>query len=125
MLINDYQGVPSLPEGTDDDFITSQGMFPQPPSRTSVLAGFVCLSKIFIILSECFFHHRLVLSAMQVPTVGTEWTVAAEDRLHAVLREMPAAIQEGVCDAEGEYIDYCCDRKVCFGKLARSAVNGI
>lgn len=97
MLLNDFQGVPSLPEGTDDDFITSQGMFPQPPIRTSVLAGFVCLSKIFIILSECFFHHRLVLSDMQVPTVGTAWTVTAEDRLHSVLRGMPAAIQDPLC----------------------------
>jgi hypothetical protein len=97
MLINDFQGVPPLPEPIDDDFLTSQGMFPQPPSRTSVLAGFVCLSKIFRILSECFFHHRLVLSPLSsqgVPVVGTEWTVYAEDRLHAVLREMPGAIQD-------------------------------
>lgn len=62
MLINDYQGIPSLPDPTDDELITSQGMFPQPSSRTSVLAGFVSLSKVFKILSECFFHHRLVTS---------------------------------------------------------------
>lgn len=92
MLINDFQGVCSLPEPIDDEFITSQGMFPQPPNRTSVLAGFVCLSRIFRILSECFFHHRCVTSDLR--TISTDWTVDAEDRLHAVLREMPAAIQD-------------------------------
>ncbi|ORY28818.1 hypothetical protein BCR39DRAFT_534017 [Naematelia encephala] len=100
MLINDFQGVCSLPEPTDDDFITSQGMFPQPPSRPSVIAGFVCLSRVFRILSESFFHHRCILS--NYPSVSTEWTVDAEDRLHKILREMPLAIQDpGVVSVEG------------------------
>lgn len=92
MLITDFQGVCSLPEPTDDEFITSQGMFAQPPSRTSVLAGFVCLSRIFRILSECFFHHRCILS--DVRTITTQWTVEAEDRLHQELRDLPNAIQD-------------------------------
>jgi hypothetical protein len=52
MLINDFQGVCSLPEPVDDDFITSQGMFPQPASRVSVLAGFVAIAREFQIISE-------------------------------------------------------------------------
>ncbi|ORX39389.1 fungal-specific transcription factor domain-domain-containing protein [Kockovaella imperatae] len=92
MLINDFQGTCSLPEPIDDEFITSQGMFPQPPGRTSVLAGFVCLSKIFKILSECFFHHRCLATGLR--TVGMEWSIEAEDKLHETLREMPAAIQD-------------------------------
>lgn len=104
MLLNDFQGVPSFPEPIDDDFITSQGFFPQPSARTSVLAGFVCLSKIFTIVSECFFHHRCVAAAaapagadtsvLTLPQIGIEWTIGAEDRLHAVLREMPQDIQD-------------------------------
>lgn len=101
MLINDFQGVCSLPEPVDDEFITSQGMFPQPSSRTSVLSGFVSILQTFRILSECFFHHRCILSgvaAVRSPLgfsgVGTEWTVKAEERLHEVLRDMPKAIQE-------------------------------
>lgn len=92
MLVNDFQGVCSYPEAVDDDFITSQGMFPQPPAKTSLLAGFVAVSKLFRILSECFFHHRCILSELQ--TITTDWTVAAEERVHALLRDLPAAIQD-------------------------------
>lgn len=94
--MNDFQGVPSLPEPTDDEHITSQGYFSQPTDRTSVLAGFVCLSKMFIIISECFFHHRSVASSttLALPHVGIEWTYSAEDRLHGMLRDLPEAIQD-------------------------------
>lgn len=92
MLVNDFQGVCSYPEAIDDDFITSQGMFPQPPAKTSLLAGFVAVSKLFRILSECFFHHRCILSELQ--TITTDWTVAAEERVHALLRDLPGAIQD-------------------------------
>ena len=97
MLVNDFQGVCSLPEPIDDEFITSQGMFPQPSSRTSVLAGFVSVSKMFRILSECFFHHRCITTGVR--TVNMDWTVDAEDRLHQVLREMPRAIQDPLTNA--------------------------
>lgn len=92
MLINDFQGVCSYPDAVDDDFITSQGMFPQPPSRTSSLAGFVAVSKLFRILSECFFHHRCIIS--ELPTIAVEWTTNAEERVHNLLRDLPAAIQD-------------------------------
>jgi hypothetical protein len=92
MLVNDFQGVCSYPEAIDDDFITSQGFFPQPPSRTSLLAGFVAVSKLFRVLSESFFHHRCILSELQ--TITAEWTVAAEERVHGILRDLPAAIQD-------------------------------
>lgn len=92
MLVNDFQGVCSYPEAVDDDFITSQGMFSQPPSRTSLLVGFVAVSKLFRILSECFFHHRCVLSNLETISLG--WTVAAEERIHALLVDLPPAIQD-------------------------------
>ncbi|KLT40106.1 hypothetical protein CC85DRAFT_162721 [Cutaneotrichosporon oleaginosum] len=92
MLINDFQGLCSYPEAIDDEFITSQGMFPQPASKTSLLAGFVAVSKLFRILSECFFHHRCILSDLQ--TISTDWTVAAEERVHALLGDLPLAIQD-------------------------------
>ncbi|BEI87105.1 hypothetical protein CcaverHIS002_0704510 [Cutaneotrichosporon cavernicola] len=79
MLINDFQGVCSYPEAIDDDFITSQGMFPQPAHKTSLLAGFVAVSKLFRILSE------------RSRPLGT---VVAEERVHALLRELPSAIQD-------------------------------
>ncbi|OCF36130.1 hypothetical protein I317_06884 [Kwoniella heveanensis CBS 569] len=86
MMINDFQGVCSMPDPVDDEFITTQGSFPQPPSKPSPIAGFVRITKLFRILSECFFHHRCVISNMQM--IDTAWTVAAEDRLHQLLREV-------------------------------------
>jgi len=93
MLINDFQGVCSLPEPVDDDFITSQGMFPQPASRVSVLAGFVAIAREFQIISECFFHHRYIINTGS-KMISTSWTVEAEDKLHRLLRDLPAAIQD-------------------------------
>jgi len=93
MLINDFQGVCSLPEPVDDDFITSQGMFPQPASRVSVLAGFVAIAREFQIISECFFHHRCIINTGS-KMISTSWTVEAEDKLHRLLRDLPTAIQD-------------------------------
>ena len=93
MLINDFQGVCSLPEPVDDEFITSQGMFPQPASRISVLAGFVAIAREFQIISESFFHHRYIINTGS-KTISTDWTVEAEDRLHRLLRDLPTAIQD-------------------------------
>ncbi|KAK4687599.1 hypothetical protein P7C73_g2514, partial [Tremellales sp. Uapishka_1] len=87
MLVNDYEFTPSLPEPVDDEFITVLGFFPQPPNKTSVLAGFVHLSKVFQILSECFFRHRCVASGIGVYTTR-EWTDAAEERLHSILQDL-------------------------------------
>lgn len=92
MLINDFQGVCSYPEAVDDDFITSQGMFPQPPSKTSLLVGFVAVSKLFRILSECFFHHRCIQSNLK--TIGPQWPQLAEERIHRLLTELPLSIQD-------------------------------
>jgi hypothetical protein len=104
MLINDFQGVPSLPEPIDDDFITTQGMFTQPPTKPSVLAGVVIVSQLFRILSECFFHHRCLASAINSQNeafgqgtskiVPSRWAEKAEARLHKILNDdMPDVIQ--------------------------------
>ncbi|WVQ93818.1 hypothetical protein IAU59_000896 [Kwoniella sp. CBS 9459] len=100
MMINDFQGVCSMPDPVDDEFITTQGSFPQPASKPSAIAGFVRITKLFRILSECFFHHRCVISNVQM--IDTAWTIAAEDRLHQLLREVaegPSAAQESAVAA--------------------------
>ena len=104
MLINDFQGVPSLPESIDNDFITSQGTFPQPLKRISVIAGFISVCRMFRILSEHFFHHRCIISDLR--TVTVVWTVDTEDRLHQILREMPNAIQDPMINETGASRQY-------------------
>ncbi len=94
MLLNDFQGVCSFPEETDDEFITSQGTFQQPPQRISFLVGFVSVCKIFRLLSETFFVHRSLHSPCGPPAnVGTRWAVEAEDRVHKVVADLPSVMQ--------------------------------
>ncbi|EIW65878.1 hypothetical protein TREMEDRAFT_66245 [Tremella mesenterica DSM 1558] len=90
MLINDFQGTPSLPAPIDDEFITPQGMFPQPPTRTSVLVGFVAISQVFKIISKAFFHHRCIQSEMG--SVSPSWIAEAEGNLQRLLEGTPEAI---------------------------------
>ena len=90
MLLNDFQGVCPLPEAVDDEYITSQGIFPQPPGITSVLVGFVSISQVFHIISECFFHHRCIQCGLR--TTDLNWTADADRRLHAVLHTLPPAL---------------------------------
>lgn len=90
MLLNDFQGVCPLPEAVDDEYITSQGIFPQPHGVTSVLVGFVSISQVFHIISECFFHHRCIQCGLR--TTDLAWTADADRRLHAVLHTLPPAL---------------------------------
>lgn len=92
MLINDFQGVCSLPEPIDDEFITSQGYFFQPRAQVSVMVGFVAVSKVFRILSEVFFHHRCLTTGFK--HVPIEWTTTIEHRLHQILNELPNEIMQ-------------------------------
>jgi hypothetical protein len=92
MLVNDFQGVCSLPEPIDDEFITSQGYFFQPRTSISVMVGFVTVSKIFRILSEVFFHHRALTTGFN--NVPLEWTITIEHRLHSILSELPNEIMQ-------------------------------
>ncbi|WWC95031.1 hypothetical protein V866_001883 [Kwoniella sp. B9012] len=87
MMINDFQGVCSLPEPVDDEFITIQGSFLQPTSRPSAICGFIAVSKLFKILSECLFHHRCIMAKVQL--TDTACTETLEDRLQEVLRDFP------------------------------------
>ena len=98
-MINDFQGVCSLPNPVDDELITSQGSFPQPPSRPSAIAGFVIVSKLFRVLSECFFHHRCIINDIQ--TVDSAWTVGIEDRIHQLLAEFPEVSHENSMNSTG------------------------
>lgn len=94
--LNNYEGHPAYPQEVDDDLITSQGTFMQPPGRTSYMVGFVVLSKIFRILAECLLRHRRYTRA---PTVydtireASEWINEAHDRCRAILDGLPPALQ--------------------------------
>lgn len=52
MLLSDEDINVSDVLAVDDSLITSVGVFPQPPDRTPILAGFVHVTRIFRLLSE-------------------------------------------------------------------------
>lgn len=60
MLLSGIDQVPPYPTEIDDEFLTSQGHFPQPDGSPSYMTGFVINSKLFNTLSECYFRHRNV-----------------------------------------------------------------
>ena len=109
-MMNDHEGLCSLPLEVDDDFITAQGSFPQPPQRTSIMVGFVAVSKLFKIMSEVLFRHRCVQARFHLSSVWesdplpgesgqsdmesiivreSEWIVRAHDRIREVLDGLP------------------------------------
>lgn len=113
-MMNDQEGLCSLPLEIDDDFITAQGSFPQPANRTSTMVGFVAVSKLFKIMSEVLFRHRCVTNRFNLSnqwendpppgdptatssTMGmddlirreSEWIVRAHDRIREVLDGLP------------------------------------
>ena len=113
-MMNDNEGLCSLPLEVDDDFITAQGSFPQPSNRTSIMVGFVAVSKLFKIMSEVLFRHRCCLNRFNLsnqwendPPPGdptstaapmsmdeiirreSTWIVRAHDRIREVLDGLP------------------------------------
>lgn len=58
LILNDFEGLPPLPDEVDDEFITPNGIVAQPAGRLSHMAGFVAICRIFQVLSQCITRHR-------------------------------------------------------------------
>ncbi|RSH85084.1 uncharacterized protein EHS24_006677 [Apiotrichum porosum] len=56
--MNDYEGMVPTPLVVDDEYITSQGAFEQPPSSISYMAGFNGCVQIFPMLARCLIRDR-------------------------------------------------------------------
>lgn len=101
-FISDHEGLCSLPLEVDDDFITAQGSFPQPANKTSVMIGFVAVSKLFKVMSETLFRHRAYQNRFSYDWEGAQgadldervrvesaWITRAHDRIKEVLDGLP------------------------------------
>lgn len=58
LILNDFEGLPPLPDEVDDEFITPNGIVQQPEGRLSHMAGFRAICRIFQVLSQCITRHR-------------------------------------------------------------------
>lgn len=107
--MNDTEGLCSLPLETDDEYITAQGSFPQPPYRTSFMVGFVAVSKIFKIMSEVLFRHRstqrrlTLLNPKSTPYGRAISPTADQGRvwLDSICEQTPQIGDDGVNDSGG------------------------
>ncbi|WVF71047.1 hypothetical protein IAT40_005844 [Kwoniella sp. CBS 6097] len=53
-----FEGFTAFPLATDDEFITTQGVFPQPTTTLSYLAGFVSCVRVFPLIADCVRRQR-------------------------------------------------------------------
>ncbi|OCF30526.1 hypothetical protein I317_03296 [Kwoniella heveanensis CBS 569] len=53
-----FEGFTPFPLATDDEFITTQGVFPQPTTTLSYLAGFVACVRVFPLIADCVRRQR-------------------------------------------------------------------
>lgn len=103
--MQDFEGVPDLPAAVDDDFITTQGMFPQPASRPSTMTGFVAVTKLFRIMSECLYRHRMIkhrpygVDSRRNPSdefgETMDWIEHANNRIANIFDELPEVLRCG------------------------------
>lgn len=102
--MHDLEGVPHYPQEVDDDLITSQGTFPQPPGRVSFMVGFVACTKLFRIMSECAVRHRFALHRPYgADTLHTEieWVFEAHDRIGTIFEELPVELSSIALSKDG------------------------
>lgn len=93
--MHDCEGVPDYPQEVDDDLITSQGTFQQPPDRVSFMVGFVACTKLFRIMSECLVRHRFFQHqpyGSDSLNTEVEWVFEAHDRIATIFDQLPVEL---------------------------------
>lgn len=87
--MHDYEGVPPMPLEVDDEYITPQGYLPQPPSQPSTMTGFANSCRLFVIMSQCLFRHRMhchLLCRSEHPSVVLAWVEDNRTELDNIIK---------------------------------------
>lgn len=58
LILNDFEGLPPLPDEVDDEYITPAGALEQPKGKLSHMTGFLAVVRVFQVLSQCITRHR-------------------------------------------------------------------
>lgn len=107
--LNSFEGFPQLPLEIDDELITFQGAFDQPPSQQSYMCGFVSCIRLFPILEECLVRHRRLVTGL-LRNGGDKgltkherdnemhWVADAEGQVDEVMTGLPDCLRDGVED---------------------------
>lgn len=101
--LNSFEGQPSFPDQVDDEYITSQGAFPQPAGTTSYIVGLVACVRLFPILSEVITRSRSFraknrlgrfLSSNEV-TSELDWIQRANGEVDGIMAGLPDVLRMG------------------------------
>lgn len=84
----------SFPLEVDDELITTQGAFTQPPGKVSTMTGFVAMVRLHIITGEALARRRFTplgvpLSPSHDLPAIMQWIAAAENRIDEVQACLP------------------------------------
>jgi hypothetical protein len=96
IAFHDFEGVPPLPLELDDDFLAGDHALPQPPGQLSFMTGFVVITRVFQLLSQCILRHRLYnISPATAPDVASqlEWLAETSQKLREILVNLPEQLQ--------------------------------
>lgn len=80
MILHEMDGCPPLPLEIDDEYMTGDATFPQPPGRLSYMSGFCYVSLLFKVLNGCITRHRTLAmddAASAAASTGTSAGVSA------------------------------------------------
>lgn len=97
--LNDFEGTPPLPLEVDDEYLTTTGHAPQPPSTASYMSGFVAGLRLFQVLGQCQLRQRILHAC---PEAGTSkdvlyaWIEDAQHRVRALLEALPEELQADI-----------------------------
>jgi hypothetical protein len=86
--------ISSFPLEVDDELITTQGAFSQPPNKVSTMTGFVAMVKLHIITGEALTRRRfstagIALSPSNELSASMQWIASAEHRIDDIQAGLP------------------------------------
>jgi hypothetical protein len=101
ICLQDMEGHPPLPLEVDDECMTTEGNLPQPTNRPSYMCGFITITKIFKILSECMVRQRTFKNPSAAGPDMAEllkWIESAQKRLRTTLDNVPPVLRVAAGD---------------------------
>jgi hypothetical protein len=101
--LNDFEGLAPLPSSVDDEYITSQGSFPQPLQKPSYMTGYVACVQLFPVMADCIVRHRQLKQRLKRarPLSDAEvmlekaWVREARVEVDRLMSDLPSALQLG------------------------------
>lgn len=84
----------SFPLEVDDELITTQGAFTQPPGKISTMTGFVAMVRLHIVTGEALARRRFAAAGVplspsnEIPALA-QWIATAESRIDDIQAGLP------------------------------------